>query len=91
MMDAFAFLCAGVGLVVIASGFGLCLSFGLLWLWNRIMEPVPSPTILPEYPRYSEGLIGLVNELNASYRSKCKRLRTDGPTPCLCCEGECMG
>lgn len=25
------------------------------------------------------------------YLAKCKRLRTDGPTPCLCCPGECVG
>lgn len=25
------------------------------------------------------------------YRDKCKRLRADGPTPCLYCEGECRG
>lgn len=25
------------------------------------------------------------------YMRKCKRRRTDGPTPCLCCEGECIG
>lgn len=25
------------------------------------------------------------------YMEKCKRLRTDGPTPCFCCEGECWG
>lgn len=25
------------------------------------------------------------------YLAKCKRLRLDGPTPCLCCEGECEG
>lgn len=25
------------------------------------------------------------------YRDKCKRLRFDGPTPCLCCPGECTG
>lgn len=28
---------------------------------------------------------------NSGYRAKCKRLRLDGPTPCLCCEGECRG
>lgn len=26
-----------------------------------------------------------------TYRDKCKRLRTDGPTPCLCCPDECVG
>lgn len=26
-----------------------------------------------------------------SFREKCKRRRTDGPTPCLCCPGECRG
>lgn len=25
------------------------------------------------------------------YLAKCKRLRLDGPTPCLCCEGDCHG
>lgn len=25
------------------------------------------------------------------YAAKCKRRRTDGPTPCLCCSGECVG
>jgi hypothetical protein len=25
------------------------------------------------------------------YFEKCKRLRTDGPTPCLCCPAECVG
>lgn len=25
------------------------------------------------------------------FLAKCKRLRTDGPTPCLCCPGECVG
>lgn len=25
------------------------------------------------------------------YRAKCNRLRTDGPTPCLCCAGACVG
>lgn len=25
------------------------------------------------------------------YMAKCKRLRDDGPTPCLCCQGECYG
>jgi hypothetical protein len=25
------------------------------------------------------------------YLAKCKRLRTDGPTPCLCCPTECVG
>lgn len=25
------------------------------------------------------------------YASKCKRRRADGPTPCLCCPGECYG
>lgn len=25
------------------------------------------------------------------YRAKCKRLRTDGPTPCLCCPDLCVG
>lgn len=25
------------------------------------------------------------------FRDKCKRLRSDGPTPCWCCPGECFG
>lgn len=25
------------------------------------------------------------------YMAKCKRRRTDGPTPCYCCPGECVG
>lgn len=25
------------------------------------------------------------------YLAKCRRLRLDGPTPCLCCPGECIG
>lgn len=24
-----------------------------------------------------------------SYRDKCNRFRTDGPTPCYCCKGKC--
>lgn len=28
---------------------------------------------------------------HSSYADKCKRRRTDGPTPCLCCPGECTG
>lgn len=26
-----------------------------------------------------------------NYRDKCKRRRSDGPTPCLCCPGACYG
>lgn len=26
-----------------------------------------------------------------THRDKCRRRRTDGPTPCLCCPGECVG
>lgn len=26
-----------------------------------------------------------------NYMDKCKRRRTDGPTPCWCCPGECIG
>lgn len=26
-----------------------------------------------------------------SFAEKCKRRRTDGTTPCLCCSGECQG
>jgi hypothetical protein len=26
-----------------------------------------------------------------SFMDKCKRRRSDGPTPCLCCKGECKG
>jgi len=33
----------------------------------------------------------ICREAPVSYRDKCKRLRLDGPTPCLCCEGECVG
>jgi hypothetical protein len=29
--------------------------------------------------------------MTSPYLAKCKRLRTDGPTPCLCCPGECVG
>ena len=29
--------------------------------------------------------------LRRTFREKCKRFRTDGPTPCLCCPGECVG
>jgi hypothetical protein len=29
--------------------------------------------------------------LPIDYAAKCKRRRTDGPTPCLCCPGECTG
>lgn len=25
------------------------------------------------------------------WSEKCKRFRTDGPTPCLCCKGKCYG
>lgn len=25
------------------------------------------------------------------YAEKCKLLRADGPSPCLCCAGECVG
>lgn len=25
------------------------------------------------------------------FMAKCKRRRTDGPTPCLCCPDECVG
>jgi hypothetical protein len=29
--------------------------------------------------------------LRVGYREKCKRFRTDGPTPCLCCPDKCVG
>jgi hypothetical protein len=28
---------------------------------------------------------------DSPYLAKCKRLRLDGPTPCLCCPGGCIG
>jgi len=27
----------------------------------------------------------------SDYAKKCRRLRTDGPTPCLCCSDLCVG
>lgn len=29
--------------------------------------------------------------MTIDYAAKCKRRRSDGPTPCLCCPGECTG
>jgi hypothetical protein len=44
---------------------------------------VQPPVLLTIAPIYEPG--------RSPYMSKCKRFRTDGPTPCLCCEGECYG
>lgn len=35
--------------------------------------------------------IGKSPHLASPYMAKCKRIRTDGPTPCYCCPGECVG
>lgn len=29
--------------------------------------------------------------MSIDYAAKCKRIRKDGPTPCYCCKGECVG
>lgn len=46
-------------------------------------------------PRWDPAIRLRERNLRATQRSpylaKCKRLRTDGPTPCLCCPGKCVG
>lgn len=34
---------------------------------------------------------GPIPRTASPYLHKCKRRRLDGPTPCLCCKGECIG
>lgn len=48
-------------------------------------------TVADGYERIVRRGEGVGIATSSPYAAKCKRRRTDGPTPCLCCPQECVG
>lgn len=58
------------------------------WLGQFVTACLNGP---PQILSCSDKMEHIRSQQHSPYLAKCKRLRTDGPTPCLCCPGECVG
>lgn len=86
--------------IVLAFVAVLCICLGLeswwegmragprLWLWFAIDWAI---ILILAVGLYFEREPVPYTPFHPDYASKCKRRRLNGPTPCLCCEGECVG